>query len=1185
MRKIMLSLFILVLLVGTISALEIDNWKTYDDNKREYTITNLFGQGDEIAKVTLNTPLNFLVPIGYQRVAEFSVENYDDYVNVFNYMEFYNTKKSNELFVRDFDYKYKTIIQVPNFKYNCPIDDGDNKTIETCIKFQDGTKDKITWTEINKANGLLKGNITIGIFTDVKIGDKVEWIPTLFGERLDQWSVWTASLNVDLIAYWTLDDVYTDSSIFSNTLSPINSPTFNTGIINNGSDFESGSTQYSTRVAGDLYPTLPFSINLWVKPESVVSDSVFVNKRSDAAGRLRYNILRFSTTDKVAFNAHNAGSTSIQITSDAGALTNGEWTMITAVLDGTDMRLYINGSLSGTPAAITDLLDTAEQPFYMGSNAGTGQFYDGIIDEVSIWNRSLSPAEVTQLYNNGLAIQVTFNFVPVVTLNSPVNEFNTTNSTIDFNATISNTIVLANVSLFIDGVLNETNSSGINSTNYLFTKNIADGSHNWTYEACDNVGCGIGTTRNFTIDTAPRINVNSPTNITFTAPTIFFNATTNKSIDTWIVNYNGTNVTLSDVNTTLEVEDGFHHLLLYANNSDTGSFGLNDTIFFSVDSNVPSLNVTQPFGVINFQDISINQTLLWNVSDINIDTCLFQYEGANTTLNCATNVSNFTIGDARTLTFFANDSFGNMASQVVTWSYLVLQTSTTFNSSSFETGTERFTINVTTNGSSITAGTLTFNGIENTGATITNPIGNNFSITKSIIIPTSIGTKNHNFNLTISGKIINTTLQTQIINATNFTLCGSAPLNVPYINITFKNETLAEEDITAIISSTWSYSLSTLSTINKTLIFTNATENVNYVFCSNPSDRALNIVLNMDYDNSISQQRSFSLTTQLTSIISTQVLYLLPTVLGIFSPFKTTNINGDTIAFVSATITRVLSGSTITVGSGLTDSSGFATFFLNPNAAHTATFSKTGFADNVFVFTPSTDLRTVVMGGGGIISNGTIVTRGTTYFIDPKASTLANNTDFTFTFNVTSNLTTITLISMNITNISNYELLFVSNAGVGNLSGVLNTGNNSQLFGFYTIKTAEETITITRTWAIFTTFVGDYSIFRQLTLAKDNVLISDFNRLLIVLAVMFGIVIFMSVGQILETSESKISVLLLLVWAFSIVGWLDTGLAVTTTNTGINRLGEFSNQFGIAILMTGAAIIFIFRRLFIRTPR
>ena len=89
---------------------------------------------------------------------------------------------------------------------------------------------------------------------------------------------------------------------------------------------------------------------------------------------------------------------------------------------------------------------------------------------------------------------------------------------------------------------------------------------------------------NCTDSTPPIINVQSPTNITYTTSTIWFNATANETIDTWIVNYNGTNQTIS-INTSLTVEDGFHHLLLYGNDS-YGNWGLNDSIYFTV--NVPS---------------------------------------------------------------------------------------------------------------------------------------------------------------------------------------------------------------------------------------------------------------------------------------------------------------------------------------------------------------------------------------------------------------------------------------------------------------------------------------------------------------------------------------------------------------------------------------------------------------------
>ncbi|MCH7525498.1 MAG: hypothetical protein IIC74_11015, partial [Bacteroidetes bacterium] len=254
------------------------------------------------------------------------------------------------------------------------------------------------------------------------------------------------------------------------------------------------------------------------------------------------------------------------------------------------------------------------------------------------------------------------------------------------------------------------------------------------------------------------------------------------------------------------------------------------------------------------------------------------------------------------------------------------------------------------------------------------------------------------FNLTIIGKIINTTAQNQIINATNFTICQSSPLDIPFINITFKNETLSEEIVNATISSTWTFSLTELSGVNKTLTFSEATQKLNYTFCAEPSDRILNIELSMTYNNDISQQRSFLLTTVLSNTLLTQVLFLLPTTDGLFSPFKTITINGDTITNVKAVITRLISGNIVTISSGFTDGSGFITFFLDPDESYSATFSKTPFQQNAFSFTPTADLRNVIMGGEiSAIGNGTEITRGLTWQIIPKNFKL---TYFTYNWNL-----------------------------------------------------------------------------------------------------------------------------------------------------------------------------------------
>ncbi len=782
MKKIMLSLFILVLLVGTISAFEFDNVKVYDDIKKEYTITNALGFGDDIAKLRLLTPLNFDVPIGYQKVAEFTVENYDNYTNVFNNMEFYDTKKSNELFVRDFDYKFKTVQEIPKFRYSCN-DPQDNKTALECSKTQVGVKNNITWTDINKATGLLKGNITIGIFTTVEQGDVVEWIPTLFGERLTAWSVWTAALNVDLIAYWTLDNVLTDSSIFSNTLTNNASAPFGQGRINNGTNLTESSSQFLSRAPGSLYPDLPFSFNVWINPTSFTDFATVVSKDSSSGGRRRYELLRLDPSDAARITVHDGGGTARASTSSS-AMPVGSFTMLTFVANGVNLTLYFNGSVEGTPPALTTLDNSGEQEFFLGVVGA--EFWDGIIDEASLWNRSLSPAEIIQLYNDGSGIQQTSDFGPTTTLNSPVNAFNTTNQIINFNGTFSGESVLANVTLFIDGILNETNSSGINSTNYLFTKTIADGNHNWTYEVCDEFDCDTATTRTFTVDTTPIITVNSPTNTTFTTSTIFFNATTNKTIGSWIVNYNGTNVTLSDINTSLTVEDGFHQLLLYADNSVSGIFGLNDTIFFTVDT-TPIINVTSPTNI-TFQD----PTIFFNATtSLVVDNFIINYNGSNVTI--AINTSLEVEDGFHQLLLYANNSDTGIFG---------------LNDSIFFTvdTTPTITVNSPTN-TTFTTSTIFFNATTNKtiGAWIVNYNGTNVTLSD---INTSLEVEDGNtFHLLLYANNSDTG-----IFGLNDTIFFTVDATAPQVTVTFPNETIDYHEGNTNISVNWTVSDTNLDT-------------------------------------------------------------------------------------------------------------------------------------------------------------------------------------------------------------------------------------------------------------------------------------------------------------------------------------------------------------------------------------
>ncbi|MBA7689724.1 hypothetical protein ES703_98234 [subsurface metagenome] len=150
---------------------------------------------------------------------------------------------------------------------------------------------------------------------------------------------------------------------------------------------------------------------------------------------------------------------------------------------------------------------------------------------------------------------------PNVTLNSPDNYANFS-STIPFNCTASDDINLINVSLYgnwsTEWHLNQTNDTGINA-DYIFTKNISDGTYVWNCKACDNKSqCEFADpNRTFTVDaTAPSISITS-VNDSSVSPSqeICINATVNDSgvgIDkvwAYITYPNGTQVneTMTDI--------------------------------------------------------------------------------------------------------------------------------------------------------------------------------------------------------------------------------------------------------------------------------------------------------------------------------------------------------------------------------------------------------------------------------------------------------------------------------------------------------------------------------------------------------------------------------------------------------------------------------------------------------------
>lgn len=86
---------------------------------------------------------------------------------------------------------------------------------------------------------------------------------------------------------------------------------------------------------------------------------------------------------------------------DGNELLKGFWWYVTMVHDGTNNLIYIDGvEVNRQPALGT--LNSTNLPFGMGNNPiEGGQYFNGALDEVKVYNKALTAAEIARLYNSG----------------------------------------------------------------------------------------------------------------------------------------------------------------------------------------------------------------------------------------------------------------------------------------------------------------------------------------------------------------------------------------------------------------------------------------------------------------------------------------------------------------------------------------------------------------------------------------------------------------------------------------------------------------------------------------------------------------------------------------------------------------------------------------------------------------
>jgi len=428
----------------------------------------------------------------------------------------------------------------------------------------------------------------------------------------------------------------------------------NNGTLSSGMELNESAVRWGYRGAnfdgvGDVIDTPAtvtgenVTISLWMRAKNnTPSDFEYLIYDSS-------NVLVLETDGRISLKFNNAWG--FFGTSSANGIVDTDWHNVVGWYNGIEKRIYIDGIEKKATSQTGNVDMNSGLTISKSSNT-----FNGSMDDVRIFNRSLSESEILELYN---------------------------------------------------------------------TNNVSDNSDLVAYWDMEEIFTTTSpSTRKLTVDTTdPVITILSPTQgqiINNPSENITLNFSISEDgvgLDQcwWITDQNLTKnfISCSQNSSFLYPADNPTNLTLYLFANDSVGFNGSDnvTIFKSIVG--PVINITSPIDSYNFlhdnQTLDLNYTLATNGT---LDTCWYSYNGVNSTVNCSENTTQFQYeANINSLTFYANDTFGNEDNLLRSWEVSATELSQTFPNETIEGAIENFSIEMNTgDGIEISAAVFVYNG-------------------------------------------------------------------------------------------------------------------------------------------------------------------------------------------------------------------------------------------------------------------------------------------------------------------------------------------------------------------------------------------------------------------------------------------------------------------------------------------
>ncbi len=186
------------------------------------------------------------------------------------------------------------------------------------------------------------------------------------------------------------------------------------------------------------------TVSAWVKSDNLPSASANMQFIFDNEGQ--QISLAYWDGSKSVFRAHLYDGSAHYVTGTT-SLSLGAWYHYVEIWNGTTIRMFVNGVEEGTPASSNSPnVESVNRGVMIGVNWVKNNYYwNGTIDDVVIFNRSLSAEEIQGLYANQTSKYFDVNFTSLEIGNHTFTSY-TQDSAGNVNATAERSVGIVNVS-------------------------------------------------------------------------------------------------------------------------------------------------------------------------------------------------------------------------------------------------------------------------------------------------------------------------------------------------------------------------------------------------------------------------------------------------------------------------------------------------------------------------------------------------------------------------------------------------------------------------------------------------------------------------------------------------------------------------------------------------------------------